>query len=155
MTRAAQETGRRCVYAPSLVGAPDALAKQARIAQDLGVGAVLVAPALVGMPAFAELVAKHLDVPGVLAHPSLAGAVRIAPPLLLGKLFRWLGADAVIFPNFGGRFSFDEATCAALAENARGAMAGYRPTSAKARRRALPWSASRSSSLSTALTSCC
>ena len=126
VTRAALDTGRGCLYAPSLVGAPAALAAQARIAQDLGVGAVLVAPALVGMPAFAELVTNHLDVP-VLAHPAMAGAVRIAPPLLLGKLFRWLGADAVIFPNFGGRFSFDETVCAALAANARGAMAGYRP----------------------------
>jgi len=126
IARAAQETGRRSVYAPSLVGSPDALATQARVAQDAGVGAVLVAPALVGMPAFEALIARHLEVP-VLAHPALAGSVRIAPPLLLGKLFRWLGADAVIFPNFGGRFAFDEATCAAIAANARGAMAGYRP----------------------------
>jgi ribulose-bisphosphate carboxylase large chain len=125
LVRAMQETGRRCLYAPSLVGSPEALALQARIARDAGVGAVLVAPALVGMPVFQALVARELDIP-VIAHPAMAGATRIAPPLLLGKLFRWLGADAMIFPNFGGRFDFDEATCGAIAAHARSVMAGYR-----------------------------
>jgi ribulose-bisphosphate carboxylase large chain len=111
-------TGRHAVYAPSLVGAPRALARQARIARDAGVGMVLLAPALLGLPAFAEIVAEHLDVP-VLAHPAYAGATRVAPPLLLGKLFRWLGADAVIFPNAGGRFAYSESTCHALAQAAR------------------------------------
>ena len=126
VARAARETGRACLYAPSLVGGPRALAAQARIARDEGVGAVLVAPALIGMPAFHELVDGGLDVP-VIAHPALGGAARIAPPLLIGTLFRWLGADAVIFPSFGGRFAYDEATCAAIARNARGALGGLKP----------------------------
>ena len=29
-----------------------------------------------------------------MAHPTFAGAARIAPPLLIGKVFRMLGADA-------------------------------------------------------------
>jgi ribulose-bisphosphate carboxylase large chain len=125
--RASRERGRPCLYAPSLVGAPGTLAEQARVARDAGAGAVLIAPALVGLPAFHELVERHLDVP-VLAHPALGGAARIAPPLLIGKLFRWLGADAVIYPNFGGRFAYDEATCAAIANNARAAWGSFRPT---------------------------
>ena len=44
----------------------------------------------------------------------MAGAARIAPPLLIGKLFRMLGADAVIFPNHGGRFGYSPETCRAL-----------------------------------------
>jgi len=87
---------------------------------------VLLAPALVGMPAFAELVSDELDVP-VLAHPSYAGAARVAPAFLLGKWFRMLGADAVIFPNFGGRFAYSERTCADIARNARAPMAKLRP----------------------------
>jgi NAD(P)-dependent dehydrogenase (short-subunit alcohol dehydrogenase family) len=47
------------------------------------------------------LVREHSDL-AFLAHPSLAGA-RMAPVALLGRLFRALGADAVIFPNHGGR----------------------------------------------------
>ncbi|HEY5863230.1 MAG TPA: RuBisCO large subunit C-terminal-like domain-containing protein [Casimicrobiaceae bacterium] len=125
--RASRDSGRACLYAPSLVGAPRALALQARIARDAGAGAVLIAPALVGMPAFHELVDRDLDVP-VLAHPALGGAARIAPPLLIGKLFRWLGADAVIYPNFGGRFAYDETTCAAIAGNARTPWGAFRPS---------------------------
>jgi ribulose-bisphosphate carboxylase large chain len=99
---------------------------QARIARDAGVGMVLLAPALLGMPAFAELVAEQLDVP-VLAHPAYAGAARVAPTLLLGKLFRWLGADAVIYPNFGGRFAYSESVCCDIAQAARAPWSHIRP----------------------------
>jgi len=47
---------------------------------------------------------------------------------LLGKLFRWLGADAVIFPNFGGRFAYTREQCAGIATLGRDDWAGYRPT---------------------------
>jgi ribulose-bisphosphate carboxylase large chain len=77
----------------------------------------LLAPMLVGVPAFIEL-QVDLDLP-ILAHPAFAGAQRIAPPLLLGKLFRLFGADATIFPNHGGRFSYDRVTCMAIAAAAR------------------------------------
>lgn len=125
--RAAQETGRTALYAPSLVGAPKALYEQAKILREEGVGAALVAPALVGIPVFQELVAEHLRVP-VLAHPAYAGAARVAPAFLLGKFFRALGADAVIYPHFGGRFAYSEAMCAALADAARAAWGGVRPS---------------------------
>ena len=125
--RARRETGAQCIYAPSLVGSPRALAAQARIARDEGAGAVLLAPALIGMPAFAEFVAVDCDVP-VLAHPAYGGAARVAPPLLLGRLFRWLGADAVIFPNFGGRFAYTRDECAGIAANSRCDWGGYRRT---------------------------
>ena len=127
VARAGRETGRACLYAPSLVGSPRALVAQAQMARAEGVGAVLLAPALIGMPVFHELVATQLDVP-VIAHPAYAGAARVAPPLLLGKLFRWLGADAVIFPNFGGRFAYSREECTGIANNARCDWAGYAPT---------------------------
>ena len=122
--RARRETGAHCIYAPSLVGSPRALTRQARIARDEGAGAVLLAPALIGMPAFAEFVAVDCDVP-VLAHPAYGGAARVDPPLLLGRIFRWLGADAVIFPNFGGRFAYSRDQCAGIAGNNRSDWGGY------------------------------
>lgn len=118
--RANRETGRNVVYAPSMVGSPSALAAQARLIHEEGVGAVLIAPALIGMPVFHELVAGPLHVP-VLAHPAYAGATRVASSFLLGKLFRLLGADAVIFPNYGGRFAYTSSECAAIAASARSA----------------------------------
>jgi ribulose-bisphosphate carboxylase large chain len=121
--RVARETGRRILYAPSLVGSPKALSERARIVREEGIGMVLLAPALIGMPVFHEFVREHLDVP-ILAHPAYAGAARVAPPLLLGKLFRMLGADAVIYPNYGGRFAYSEALCHDLAAVMRGPLHG-------------------------------
>jgi ribulose-bisphosphate carboxylase large chain len=126
IARVWHETGHRALYAPSIIGAPETIAEQANIARDAGAAMVLLAPALVGMPAFAELVSEHLDVP-VLAHPGYAGAVRIAPAFVLGKWFRLIGADAVIFPNFGGRFAWDERTCGDIARNALAPWAHLRP----------------------------
>jgi ribulose-bisphosphate carboxylase large chain len=63
----------------------------------------------------------------VLAHPAYAGAARVAPPLLLGKLFRLFGADAVIFPHSGGRFAYTSADCAGIAAAGRDAWHGLRP----------------------------
>jgi ribulose-bisphosphate carboxylase large chain len=116
--RAARATGHRAIYAPSVVGSPRKLAEQVDVARAEGVRMLLLAPALIGMPAFAELVAERVDVP-VLAHPAYAGAARVASPFLLGRLFRLLGADAVIFPNYGGRFAYSEDTCRGIANACR------------------------------------
>ncbi len=120
-----RETGGRTLYAPSLSGGPSRLAAQAAVLRDEGAGLALIAPMIVGLPAFAELVAT-LGVP-VLAHPALGGAARIAPPLLIGRLFRLFGADAVIYPNHGGRFSYTPQTCRDIAAAARGAWGHVRP----------------------------
>jgi ribulose-bisphosphate carboxylase large chain len=126
VAKANQETGGNTMYAPTFSGGPRALTEQARIAKECGVKMALVAPMLVGLPTFVELQVE-LDIP-VMAHPAFAGAARIAPPLLLGKLFRLLGADATIFPNHGGRFSYSPATCLAIAQAARAPWHGLRPT---------------------------
>jgi ribulose-bisphosphate carboxylase large chain len=73
---------------------------------------------LLGLPTFFELVGRHVDVP-VLAHPSFAGSTRIDVETLIGKLLRLFGGDAVIFANYGGRFSYDADVCAAIAERLR------------------------------------
>ncbi|MCC7122308.1 MAG: ribulose 1,5-bisphosphate carboxylase [Gammaproteobacteria bacterium] len=122
--RANAATGGRSVYAPSLSGGPRQLREQVRIVHDEGVRMVLACPMLMGLACFAELV-DELRCP-VIAHPALGGASRIAPPLLFGRLFRLLGADATIFPNYGGRFSFSRETCEALAHAGRAAWRDFR-----------------------------
>lgn len=117
--------GGRTIYAPSLTGSLDALRRQLAIARDHGVKAAMLAPMVSGVSAFATLV-RESAVP-LLAHPSLAGAARIAPPLLLGKLFRLFGADAAIYPYAGGRFGYSPATCAAIGTAAREPWAGLAP----------------------------
>jgi ribulose-bisphosphate carboxylase large chain len=42
----------------------------------------------------------------------------MAPPFLFGKLFRMLGADALVFPNHGGRFGYAPQLCHDLARTA-------------------------------------
>jgi len=108
-------TGRKSIYVPNLIGTPIVVLEQLKFAQEEGVGAVMVAPMLLGLPFMAEIVAEHAKVP-VLGHPSFGGATRIAPELLYGKLFPLYGADATIFANFGGRFSYSKDTCRALSD---------------------------------------
>jgi len=115
--QANRATGGKAIYAPTFSGGPRALASQVKVAREHGVKIALVSPMLIGLPAFVDL-QEELALP-VLAHPALAGAVRVAPAVLLGKLFRLFGADATIFPNHGGRFSFGKATCMAITEAAR------------------------------------
>lgn len=114
-------------YVPSLSGHLDQLRRQAGIALDAGIDTVLVAPMILGLPATHALIREFPDL-AFMAHPALAGAARIAPPLLIGKIFRLIGIDATVFPNHGGRFGYSPATCRALARAALDPWAGYRAT---------------------------
>lgn len=122
-----RETGGATRYLPSLSGNLDALRAQLHAARGEGIDAVLIAPLVVGLPSFHAVVRKHADMV-FMAHPALAGVARIAPPLLLGKLFRLFGADATVFPNHGGRFGYTPETCRALADAARRPWHGFPAT---------------------------
>jgi len=111
-------SGRRTVYAPSLYGTHGQMQRQIELARTHGVAAFLIAPLICGVATFNALTREHHDVAFV-AHPALGGAGRIAPPALLGKLFRLFGADAVIFPNHGGRFTYPADVCQAVAQSCR------------------------------------
>jgi len=123
---AAETTRRRTLYVPNLIGAPATVWRQARDAKELGVEAVLVSPMLLGLPFFNEFV-RGLALP-VLAHPAFGGAQRIAPVALLGRLFPLFGADAVIYPNAGGRFSYSREVCSAIARALRAPVAAIPPS---------------------------
>ena len=120
-----RETGGRCVYAPSLTGHYGQIRKRIALAREQGVRMFLMAPLVSGVSNLADLV-RDAGEP-IIAHPALAGAARIAPPLLMGKLFRLFGADATIFPNAGGRFSFTPKTCTDIADAARAPWHGLAP----------------------------
>ncbi len=114
----AGRTGRRPLYIPNLSGTPDQVKRQAAAAQEAGVAAVMMAPMLLGLPSFYEVCRTELEIP-VLAHPSFSGAASIRTATLLGKLFRLYGADAVIFANYGGRFSVPPGVCREIADRLR------------------------------------
>jgi len=119
-------TGRRTLYAPSLYGTQVQMQRQIELARSRGVAAFLIAPLVCGVATFNALRREHPDL-AFIAHPALGGN-RIAPPVLLGKLLRLFGADAVIFPNHGGRFTYPAETCQAIARGNRAAWHGLRPS---------------------------
>lgn len=124
--QAVARTGHQTRYAPNLSGNLDQLRRQLRIARDEGIDTVLIAPMLVGLPSFQAIRRETPDI-AILAHPAHAGATGIAAPLLLGKLFRLFGADAVIFPHHGGRFGYSLETCNELAMAARASWGNLSP----------------------------
>jgi ribulose-bisphosphate carboxylase large chain len=121
-----QTAASRVAYVPSLSGDLDSMRRQIAFASAAGIAAVMVAPMLAGWANFHRLVRENPAI-AFLAHPSMAGAAGIAPPLLLGKLFRLIGADATVFPNYGGRFGYSPDTCRALAREALRRCKGLQP----------------------------
>jgi len=116
ITAALRRHGAATRYVPSLSGDLDTMRTQIAVAKAAEIDTVMVAPMIAGLANVHRLMREH---PGMafLAHPSLAGS-RMAPPLLFGKLFRMLGADAVVYPNYGGRFGYSPETCRAIARTA-------------------------------------
>lgn len=116
-------TGRRTLYAPNLSPPIQELDRYAEYLVQRGIRAALIAPMLLGLDTVAQLTRRYPLV--WLAHPTFTGCYYhdpdhgIAPGLMLGTWFRWLGCDATIFPNHGGRFSFSREECAAIAAEAR------------------------------------
>ncbi len=116
--RAAERTGRLACYVPSLSGHYGAMREQIARARAAGLGAAMFAPMIAGLSTCQALAAENRDF-AFFAHPTMGGAARIAPPALM-RLFRLDGGDVAIFPNYGGRFGYSQATCLALAEALRG-----------------------------------
>ena len=135
--RANRETGRQCLYAPNVCASADTIDAHVAAVAQRGIAGVLVSPLLIGLDTARVAARRH----GLfmLAHPTFTGTFfhdrwhGIAPGVLLGTLFRMAGADASIFPNFGGRFTFTQDDCARIADGLRrplGAMPAAFPAPA-------------------------
>jgi len=127
IAEAVAKTGARTVYLPSLSGHLEQMRRQIAIVRAAGLKGVLIAPMIAGLATFHQLVKDNPDI-AFMGHPAMAGSGQIAPPLLFGKLFRLLGADAVVFANHGGRFGYTPATCQALAQTALASWGGLKPS---------------------------
>jgi ribulose-bisphosphate carboxylase large chain len=121
----ARSTGHPTRYIPSVTGDLDQMRLRIASAVAEGLDCVMIAPMICGFSAMQTLRHQFPDV-AIFAHPSMGGAARIAPELLVGSLFRLMGADAVIFPSFGGRFGYSRDTCRHLAQNVRRANDGMK-----------------------------
>jgi ribulose-bisphosphate carboxylase large chain len=124
-------TGRRTLYFPNVVGDHEQVIRQVEFAIRQGVRGVLISPFLIG-PALLRFLASRYPI-AYMAHPAFTGTHfhdrrhGMAPAVLLGKIFRLLGADISVFPNSGGRFGFTQDECGELAQALRQPLPGVKP----------------------------
>ncbi|MEJ2540539.1 MAG: RuBisCO large subunit C-terminal-like domain-containing protein [Gemmatimonadota bacterium] len=123
--------GGRTLYFPNVTAPAGEMEDRARRAREAGCGGVLVCPGLTGLDALPRL-REAVPSLALMAHPSHAdsapGARRgIAPPLLMGTLWRLAGADCVIYVNARGRFAWPLETCLAINRRAREPLGGHLP----------------------------
>ena len=137
VARANAETGRRCVYAPCVCAPAHLVVSRAHAARDAGAGAVLMIPGITGLDTMRELAADPSFGLPIICHPAMLGAMLgggsknrvggFSHEVLLGVLPRLAGADATIFPSFGGRFGFSLEECKALQRGATREMGAMPP----------------------------
>jgi ribulose-bisphosphate carboxylase large chain len=130
--RASRETGFSSLYIANITAPNAEVVKRARIAKAAGAGGLMVAPGLIGFDLMRELADDDtLGLP-ILTHPALQGSFvtgrdGMSHGVMFGQLARLAGADATIFPNFGGRFSFSREECKVIADAAREPMGRLNP----------------------------
>lgn len=127
--RANEETGRRCIYAPCINAPAHLVIQRAKFAKAAGAGAVLMIPGITGLDSMRALAEDPDFGLPIIAHPAILGAMLgggsqhsvrgFSHGVLLGVLPRLCGADATIFPNYGGRFGFSVEECKDIAHGAR------------------------------------
>lgn len=137
VARANAETGRRCIYAPCVCAPAHLVIPRAHAARDAGAGAVLMIPGITGLDTMRDLAADDSFGLPIICHPAFLGAMLgggskqrvggFSHEVLLGVLPRLAGADATIFPSFGGRFGFSLEECKSLQRGAAREMGAFPP----------------------------
>jgi len=118
--KANAQTGGKCLYIPNLSCSTDQIVEKAYFAKEKGAGALMIAPGLTGFDTM-KMIAEDdkLGLP-VICHPALLGSFvsshgsGMSHRVVFGQLPRIAGADATIYPNYGGRFSFSISDCKSI-----------------------------------------
>ncbi len=133
VARANRETGLSCIYMPHVSAPAHLLLERARFARSAGAGGLLVCPGLTGMDGMRLLADDDSIALPIMAHPALQGSFVTAPDngiahyALYGQLMRLAGADASVYPNYGGRFSFSREECASIVAGCTVSMGEIKP----------------------------
>ena len=127
-----RESGNGSRYVPNITGPVDTLFDRARFAKESGAGGVLISPAIVGFDAVRALAADSSFALPIFSHPAFSGGFvvsagsGISHAVLYGTLARLAGADASIFPNYGGRFAFSKRDCVDLSRACLAPLSGVK-----------------------------
>ena len=115
--KANRESGGRTIYIANVTAPYEEIIRRASFARDAGAGGLMVAPGLTGFDVMRKLAEDDgIGLP-IMTHPALQGSFvtgqgGMSHGVIFGQVARLAGADATIFPNFGGRFSFSREECA-------------------------------------------
>jgi ribulose-bisphosphate carboxylase large chain len=97
-------------------------------AKIAGAGALLISPGLTGFDAMRTIAEDDdVDIP-IISHPAFLGSFvngnsGFSHSALFAQITRLCGADATIYPNYGGRFSFSKEECESIAAETASDMA--------------------------------
>jgi len=126
-------TGFATTYIPNITGPANRIFERAWMAKEMGAGGVMLAPSLVGFDVSRALAADPDFGLPIVSHPTFGGTNVITPAtgfshrFFYGLLQRLMGVDAVIYPNFGGRFSFSREECLAIVDGCTCDLGGLKP----------------------------
>jgi ribulose-bisphosphate carboxylase large chain len=133
VARANQATGVNCIYMPNVTAPADEVLERALFAKEAGASGLLVSPGLTGFDAMRRLADDDRVALPLMSHPAFQGSAVVVAHAgishfaLFGQITRLAGADASIFPNYGGRFSFKKQECCSLAEGTGCEMGPIKP----------------------------
>jgi ribulose-bisphosphate carboxylase large chain len=133
VARANAATGGRAIYLPNVTASGDALTERALIASQVGAGGLLISPGLTGFGAMAAIADDDRIGLPIMSHPAFQGSFVTSPDsgishfALFGQIARLAGADASIYPNYGGRFSFSRDECQQIADGCATPMDQIKP----------------------------
>lgn len=105
MDKAKEETGEETIYAVNITAGPTKIFENAQKAIDSGANGLMINYLTVGLPVVRELAADpsikvpilgHMDFAGVYYESSMSG---ISSFLMMGKLARLVGLDALVYPS--------------------------------------------------------
>ena len=133
VAKAYEETGQHAIYMPNVTAPTDQLLNRALFARQAGAGGLLICPGLTGMDSMRMLADDDRIALPVMSHPAFQGSFVVSPHdgvshyALYGQMMRLAGADASVYPNYGGRFSFSRAECQSIVAGCTVSMGDLKP----------------------------